>query len=82
MIGCSLISIIIAFVCYQKYEKERRKQLQTPSQILTNYEASAPPIIGGLDYPTQAGYQYQHGYQPVSQNVVYNSTTEPNRQLS
>lgn len=79
MIGCAIICIIIAFVFYQKYENERRKQMQIPSQILTNYEASAPPL-GGVDYPT-AGFQYNHGYQPVSQNIVYNPTTEPNHNV-
>jgi hypothetical protein len=79
MIGCSIILVVIAFVCYQKYEIERRKQSQIPSQILTNYEVSVTP---GIDYPTQAGYQYQPGYQPVSQNVVYNPTTEPNLRLT
>jgi hypothetical protein len=82
MIGCSIISIVIAFVCYQKYEIERRKQSQIPSHILTNYDASAPSITPGVDYPTPAGYQYQPGYQPVSQNVVYNPTTEPNLRLT
>ena len=79
----SIIGFVVAFVLYRNYERERRvAMISTPSpQTFSNPQTFGSLTIQGVDYPTQAGFRYPTGYQALSQNVVYNPTTEPNQQI-
>ncbi|XP_054153532.1 uncharacterized protein LOC128952207 [Oppia nitens] len=73
----SLIGFILVFIFYRNYERERRSALTGDGipHTIANPQVTGP--MCATDYPTQAGYHYQPGYQAVAQNLVYNTTTEP-----
>ncbi|CAG2116257.1 unnamed protein product [Medioppia subpectinata] len=79
MTGIAVLGFVTAFVLYRKYERNRRSGMVAVGNphTIANPQVLGPTPTSGVDYPTQAGYQYGPGYQAVSQNVVYSATTEP-----
>ncbi|CAG2167075.1 unnamed protein product, partial [Oppiella nova] len=81
MIVIAISGFVAAFFLYRNYERERRLAMmsQPNPHTIANPQTEGPVPTSGVDYPypTQVGYQYGPGYQAVSQNVVYNATTEP-----